>query len=279
MEDVPGAIGRTTDRWACAVSASQPAARSDIYPVRRMTAMTRPFVCGITLLVSLSVTPTGASAQVQDRSLVQTIKDDLKSVASKESVSLLSATTAFALLAQPFDENLTYSASCSTFLKTTFEPWARVMGQEWLLGGGAVATYAIGRVFHQSRLASVGGDLIESQIVAGGSALALKHAVRRTRPDGGPRSFPSGHAAGTFAVATVLQRHFGLKGAIPGYTAAVLITGARLQANSHYSTDLIMGAAVGILAGRAATFELGPRRVRLSPAATPGGVAVTGTIH
>ena len=235
------------------------------------------------LLACLCLAPAQLWAQdpppSADRSFLRTIGEDLKSMASKESVSVLSAATAFALFASPFDDNLTYSASCSTFLKTTFEPWARVAGQEWLLGSGAIATYAIGRAFDRPRVAAIGGDLIEAQIVAGATTLALKQVIRRTRPDGEPRSFPSGHASGTFAAATVVQRHFGLKGAIPAYTAAVLITGARMQANSHYPTDLIMGAAVGILSGRAATFELGSKRVRLSPAATPGGFSLTGTIQ
>lgn len=235
------------------------------------------------LLACLCLAPARLLAQgpapAADRSFLRTIGEDFKSMASKESVSVLSAATALALFASPFDDHLTFSASCSTFLKTAFEPWARVAGQEWLLGSGAVATYAIGRAFDRPRVAAIGGDLIEAQIVAGATTLALKTAIRRTRPDGEPRSFPSGHASGTFAAATVVQRHFGLKGAIPAYTAAVLITGARMQANSHYPTDLIMGAAVGILSGRAATFEIGPRRVRLSPAATPGGFSVRGTIH
>ena len=234
----------------------------------------------MSLWCCLSVLPSAALAQDRSsRTFVQTLKQDVKSVVSPESVSLLSAATAFALFASPFDETLTYSASCATFLKTTFEPWARVAGQEWLLGGGALATYAIGRVFDRPRVAAIGGDLVEAQVVAGAATWALKHAIRRTRPDGEPRSFPSGHASGVFAAATVAQRHFGLKGAIPGYTAAVLITGARMQANSHYPTDLIMGAAVGILSGRAATFELGRRRVRVSPSAVPGGVAMTGSVH
>ena len=241
-------------------------------------------LCGIALLAGVILTSHSAYAQdaapVQwPASLVQTFKNDLKSVISPESASLLSAATAFALLAQPFDDNLTYSASCSTFLKTAFEPWARVAGQEWLLGGGAIATYTLGRVFDKPKVASLGGDLLEAQMVAGVTTIALKQAIRRTRPDGEPRSFPSGHASGTFAAATVVQRHFGLKGAIPAYTAAVLVTGARMQANSHYPTDLIMGAALGILSGRAATFELGPHRVRLSPAAVAGGVAINGSIH
>jgi membrane-associated phospholipid phosphatase len=242
----------------------------------------------ITVLACLSLAPAsllaqGSSAAGHDpgpaRSFLQTIAQDVKSVVSPASASVLSVATAFALLAAPFDETLTYSASCSTFLKTTFEPWARVAGQEWLLGGGALATYAIGRAFDRPRVAAVGGDLIEAQIVAGVTTFTLKHAIRRTRPDGEPRSFPSGHASGTFAAATVVQRHFGMKGAIPAYTAAVLVTGARMQANSHYPTDLIMGAAVGILSGRAATFELGQKRIQLTPAATPGGFAVMGSIQ
>jgi membrane-associated phospholipid phosphatase len=287
MADVPGVSELAGRGWANVVLAAS-AANNGISRMRRITPMRISFVSSISLLACLSVAPARLSAQdlsaqargaQGDRSFVQTIADNLKSVVSKESASLLSAATAFALFASPFDDNLTYSASCSTFLKTTFEPWARVVGQEWLLGSGALATYAIGHAFDRPRLAAVGGDLIEAQLVAGVSTFALKHAIRRTRPDGEPRSFPSGHASGTFAAATVVQRHFGLKGAIPAYTAAVLITGARMQANSHYPTDLIMGAAVGILSGRAATFELGHRRVRFSPSATDGGLALVGTIH
>ena len=200
-------------------------------------------------------------------------------MASKESVAVLSVATAFALVASPFDDNLTYSASCSTFLQTTFEPWARVAGQEWLLGSGAVVTYAIGRAFDRPRVAAVGGDLIESQIVAGVSTLAVKMSSRRTRPDGEPDHFlratrqersPRPRWCSVTSVSRARS---------PPIRRGVLITGARLQANSHYSTDLIMGAAIGILSGRAATFELGSKRVQLSPTAMPGGFAVTGTIQ
>jgi membrane-associated phospholipid phosphatase len=246
--------------------------------------MTTRFICGITLLAAVIFAPVPAAAQDASassppRSLIETFKQDLKSVVSKENGSVLSAATAFALLAQPFDKNLTYSASCSTFLKTTFDPWARVAGQEWLLAGGAAATYVYGRVAGNSHLAAVGGDLIEAEMIAGAGTHALKYATQRPRPDGEEFAFPSGHAAGTFAMATVLQRHYGLKAAVPAYTFAVLISGARLQANSHYPTDLIAGAALGILSGRAATFELGSRRLQMSPAAVRGGFGVTGSIH
>ena len=256
--------------------------------------MAQRYAHGIAILLCLVATPLRASAQdaaapaslsaaapgaMADKSFLETIAAGLKSVVSKESVPLLSSAAAFALFASPFDETLTYSASCSTFLKTTFDGWARVAGQEWVLGSGALATYLIGRAADDQKVAALGGDMMEAQLLAGATTFALKHAIRRARPDGESRSFPSGHAAGTFAAATVVQQHYGLKGAIPAYAAAVLVSGARLQANSHYATDLVLGAAVGILSGRAATFELGRRRVSLSPAVSESGVLVAGSLR
>lgn len=208
-----------------------------------------------------------------------TIGNDLKSMVSSQSVPLLSSAAAFALFAAPFDGTLTYSASCSTFLKTMLGGWARTAGQEWLLGGGALATYLAGRATGNTRAAGVGSDLIEAEVVAGLTTVAIKYAVNRERPDAEARSFPSGHAAGTFAMATVLQRHFGWKGAVPAYAAAALVSGARLQANSHFSTDIIAGAALGILAGRAATVAIAGARVSASPTILPGGGAVSFSVR
>jgi membrane-associated phospholipid phosphatase len=238
----------------------------------------------VVLLFALALVAPAAAQEAApqpaiDRNFLETLKEDVKSAISTESLTVLSTAAALALLAQPFDETLTYSASCSTFLKTTFEGWARVVGQEWVLGGGALATYAIGRVSGDPKLAAVGGDLVEAQLLAGTTSFTLKHAIRRPRPDGEARSFPSGHAAGGFAAATVIQRHYGIKGAVPAFAAAVLISGARLQANSHYATDVILGAALGVIAGRAATFDLGGRHVLLAPAVTGGGLLVSGSIR
>lgn len=236
----------------------------------------------VTIVLLLAATPAFAQEAAEsqpDRSFIETIAGELKSVISEDSATVLSMAATLALVASPFDETLTYSASCSTFLKTSFDGWARIAGQEWVLGSGALATYVIGRTMDRPKVAAVGADMMASQLFAGATTFALKHAIRRPRPDGEARSFPSGHAAGTFAAATVIQRHFGWKGAIPAYGAAVIISGARLQANSHYPTDLIMGAALGLLSGRAATFELGRRRLSLSPSVARGGVLIGGSIQ
>ena len=94
-------------------------------------------------------------------------------------------------------------------------------------------------------MARVGADLIEAQVLSAALTQALKFSVQRTRPDGEARSFPSGHAAASFATASVLHRHFGGRAAIPAYGAAVYITMSRLQANSHYASDILMGPRWG----------------------------------
>jgi membrane-associated phospholipid phosphatase len=243
-------------------------------------------VRGISLFVALSVAPVPAAAQQSGqpestpRRIQKVIVDDLKSVANVDTFPIVLAAAAFAMTAWPYDAEVTQHAASSPLLKDSFDGWARIGGQEWLLGGTALATYAFGRAFDHRGMTAVGADLMEAQAIAGTTTLAVKLAVHRSRPDGYPRSFPSGHASGTFAAATVLQRHFGWKIGIPAYTAATLVTTARLQANSHYPTDLIIGTMVGILAGRAATFDLGSHRVRLLPAIGAGGAfAVTGTFR
>ena len=61
-------------------------------------------------------------------------------------------------------------------------------------------------------------DLIQSLAMAEALTQTLKYNETE-RPDGsGKNSFPSGHAADTFAFATALERHMGWRYAIPAYT-------------------------------------------------------------
>jgi membrane-associated phospholipid phosphatase len=105
----------------------------------------------------------------------------------------------------------------------------------------------------------------------------IKVAVHRTRPDEGRFSFPSGHASSTFATATVLQREFGWRVGLPAYGLAAYVAESRIQENRHYASDVIFGAAVGIVSGRTVGIQRGARRFELSPAVVPGGAAVVFT--
>ena len=143
--------------------------------------------------------------------------------------------------------------------------------------GGSFATYTIGRLVGKPNVAELGRDLIRAQLVTGGVTRLLKHTVRRTRPasSGSSRtSFPSGHASGTFASATVLSRHYGWKVGVPAFALASYVGASRVVDNSHFLSDVVFGAALGMTAGRAVTFERGATRLQVSPMAVPRGIGV-----
>ncbi|MDQ2719564.1 MAG: phosphatase PAP2 family protein [Bacteroidota bacterium] len=65
-------------------------------------------------------------------------------------------------------------------------------------------------------------------------------------------SFPSGHTTVAFAAATVFASEYKNTVYIPviAYSAATLIGISRITENKHWSTDVLVGAAVGFLAGK-----------------------------
>lgn len=84
----------------------------------------------------------------------------------------------------------------------------------------------------------------------------LKYTVSRTRPNGEDNvSFPSGHTAKAFLGATLLAHEYGhISPWIPiaGYSVATATGVLRVLNNYHYVSDVLVGAAIGIL-----TAELG----------------------
>ena len=88
--------------------------------------------------------------------------------------------------------------------------------------------------------------------------IGIKFLVKRRRPEGewggiyrntDPHSFPSGHAARAFLVATLAI------GLVPAWMAvllwvwAPLVSIARVAMGVHYVSDIVAGAALGILCG------------------------------
>jgi len=84
--------------------------------------------------------------------------------------------------------------------------------------------------------------------VQGITVLALKNTVYETRPNGqGHESFPSGHAAVTFASAEFLRERYGWYYGVPAYALASLTAYSRVESDHHYWHDVIAGAGIGVL--------------------------------
>ena len=185
--------------------------------------------------------------------------DDVKHMPRWNSVYWLAGGGALALAVHPVDNDI----NAHFVNSTTDSLWTpgHIIGSTPVILGGSFAAYLIGRGRDMPRLSHIGMDEIEATILAEAVIEGLKVAVRRDRPpqtDGQQSktySFPSGHAGLTFAAATVLQQHLGYKAAIPTYAVASYVAMSRLHDNRHYASDVIFGAALGIVIGRSVTWH------------------------
>lgn len=102
---------------------------------------------------------------------------------------------------------------------------------------------------------------------------AIKNVRHERRPDGsGNDSFPSNHAAISFATARYVDIRYSGSGADFYYAAAVLTSYARVQARQHYWKDTIAGGGIGILMSGVAT---DPKSAKVMATPLKGGVALT----
>lgn len=160
-----------------------------------------------------------------------------------------------------------------------------------------VVLLAAGYALQRPGLKRAGWETLIAHLAAGGINFVMKHLIGRARPKfmhggnsefspfggSGWDSFPSGHAMATFAVAIVLAVRF------PKYRwliipIAVGISISRLFRASHFLTDIVVGAVLGVLIGTVVAYPLKDWRSSLASAlmtVTPplaGLLAVISTI-
>jgi hypothetical protein len=236
---------------------------------------------GVLALLALStMTESQGQEQSERPPLVRQLGIDFKNVfTTRENLVTLGVGLGAAWGAGRFDQEIARSGLNSelnggTALDGVFEA-GEYLGGSLAQVGGAFATYGLGKAFEREGVERLGRDLVRAQVVTQSLTLGVKLLVRRERPDGSNQaSFPSGHASGAFASATVLQRHYGWKAGVPAYAVAGYIATSRLNEGKHYLSDVIFGAAVGIMAGRTVTLEIARARFAMSPTLPPGGVGV-----
>jgi membrane-associated phospholipid phosphatase len=73
--------------------------------------------------------------------------------------------------------------------------------------------------------------------------------------------------------AMVLQEHLGWKAGIPAFTAASFVGWSRLRGEHHWLSDVVMGATLGVIAGRTVTTDQ-RRQWTVIPAVSPDRAAV-----
>ena len=104
---------------------------------------------------------------------------------------------------------------------------------------GIAALISVARMDHQGVL-----QLGVGAAATAGTVQALKFGLNTERPDGGDRSFPSGHTSGAFSGASYLHYRYGWQWGLPAYAAAAVVGYSRVEADRHYWYDVVGGAAI-----------------------------------
>lgn len=147
------------------------------------------------------------------------------------------------------------------------------------------AAYAGGELGHDARLRRASLDAVESLAISGLFVTGTKVLAGRNRPfvgDGrgdwdGPSSsnaqysFPSGHSAAAFSVATTFAVHYGdVPGVAPAaYALATLTALSRVYNDQHWASDVFIGGALGYFTARAVARAHSGKDGRLTFSAFP----------
>ena len=162
-----------------------------------------------------------------------------------------------------------------------------IVGDPYLHIGVAALLYGAGALADQPRVMRIGEELGEALILSDAAALVLKQGVGRGRPATGDGNFsfkpfqfkndydslPSMHTASSFAMAHVLASEtesVPLK--VLCYAGASFVGFSRLYQGKHWTSDVVLAAALGELAGNSVTRyrALPPGQVTLAPVLIDG---------
>ncbi|HET9270494.1 MAG TPA: phosphatase PAP2 family protein [Vicinamibacterales bacterium] len=196
---------------------------------------------------------------------------------------LLGAGTAAAFAVHPADDYVATHIVGNDTADAVFS-LGQWVGSTYVQVGSAAGLWAIGRYVvapaagepRTNKYSEIGFDLIRAQILSQALVQGMKNSFRRDRPTGECCAFPSGHAATAFAMASVLERHFGYRASAPALAAATYVATSRLVDNRHFLSDVTFGAFLGVASGWTVVGSRGHNRLAFAvePVPVHGGMMI-----
>jgi membrane-associated phospholipid phosphatase len=204
--------------------------------------------------------------------VVQNLGHDARRLPSNATLLVVGLGSVSAAIAHPSDASVADWASREG--DAGYTRAGDVIGDAWTQAGAALATWGVGTLVHDARLAHVGADLIRGQALNGVITTSAKAIASRTRPNGGGRSFPSGHSSAAFTTAAILDEHFGWKAAVPAYAVASFVGWTRVRDDAHFVSDVIVGSAIGLAVGHTVARHHGDSAWTIAPSVSGHDVGI-----
>ena len=168
-------------------------------------------------------------------------------VLSTDNIAPFIAGGAIAAGSSYLDEDVRSAATGQLGWSDTFETAGGPVYSTLFVAG----MFTAGRLSHGIRFRAMTYDMLDGAVVNFAYTEVLKLAIKRERPNGEDnKSFPSGHTSNAFALASVVEAHYGWKIGVPSYLLAGLMGVSRIHQDKHWLSDVVAGAALGTIVGR-----------------------------
>lgn len=128
------------------------------------------------------------------------------------------------------------------------DPSVTKIGEFW--GSGLPEVAILGVQYYYDENNAIPGA--EGLIIGNLTVQALKYSVHRERPNGQENvSMPSGHTQASFSLAMSMTQSYGWKKTWPFWAMGVFTGLTRISDDQHWLSDVVAGATIGMLFGRA----------------------------
>lgn len=152
------------------------------------------------------------------------------------------------LIVQSMDKNIQADWGHHQLMPT----WQSNIGDRYISYGGNILIALSQLVLDRHN----GVNHARAILFSSGISQAMKLTIHQQRPDqSDDYAFPSGHTTAAFATATSLSYSYGLKGGVPAFAMATLTGLSRISDDKHWASNVVAGAFLGIIWGRATYFE------------------------
>ena len=136
----------------------------------------------------------------------------------------------------------------------------KIINKDWTIAVGtsgspathfalSVALYTHGLLTENATTNDFAKTLTQALVLTGITTVGLKLAAWNHSPNGELFGWPSGHTSSTITVASVVHQYYGFWPAVPLYTLTGLVMYERMITGEHWASDVIFGAALGLVIG------------------------------
>lgn len=123
-------------------------------------------------------------------------------------------------------------------------------------------------------LLQLGGEVAATVAATQAMKFAFKDGDWGTRPDGGSKSFPSGHTSFACSGAAYLGERYGWQQAAPAYAISAWVAYIRVNEDKHFVRDVVAGCALAYGLSKLIVKPWLPTQVSLLPVIGPGEIGV-----